>query len=190
MGARVIVVASGETERLALPHLLEHLPCAIEIRIPPRGDLTIPRVDQILRAAYWEARGRGEPPDKAVVLVDADAKDPDATVEEFAPLHSRVGDIPLPIRVVAAKWHLEAWFFADARGLRAWLGKSLGRIRSSPDEMELPKHRLRNLLSEPYTARTAESIAASLSPDAIRQRSPSFAKFEDAVKNGALPAEA
>lgn len=190
MGVRVLVVASGETERLALPYLLAHLPSAVEVRIPPRGDLTIQRADQVIRAAFWEAKGRGQPPDKAVVLVDADAKDPGAKEDDFAPLHSRIGDLPLPVRVVAAKWHLEAWFFADLAGLRAWLGgRSPGRIASSPDEIELPKHRLRNLLSEPYTARTAGSIAASLSSTTIRQRSPSFAKFEDAVRNGAPAVE-
>jgi Domain of unknown function (DUF4276) len=190
MGVRVVVVASGETERLALPHLLAHVPCSIEVRIPPRGDLTIQRADQILRAAWWEAKGRGEPPDKAVVLVDADAKDADVKEDDFAPLLSRIGDLPLPVRIVAAKWHLEAWFFADFAGLRAWLGgKSPGRIETPPDQIELPKHRLRNLLSEPYTARTAGSIASSLSSATIRQRSPSFAKFEDAVRNGAPAAE-
>ena len=93
-----------------------------------------------------------------------------------------------PVRITAAKWHLEAWFFADFRGLRNWLGgKSPGRFISSPDEIETPKHRLRNLLSEPYTARIAEAIASALSPATIRSRSPSFARFEAAVKNGADP---
>ncbi len=84
-----------------------------------------------------------------------------------------------------AKWHLEAWFFADPINLRQWFGgKALGLLEVPADNIESPKHRLRNLLSQPYTARTAEAIAAALSATNIRDCSPSFAKFEDAVRNG------
>lgn len=188
LGARVLIVASGETERRALPRLLVHLPLSVDVRIPPRGDLTVQQAVRILRAAWWEGYGRGEPPDKAVVLVDADARDPTEKEADFDPLHSQLRELDIPIRVTAAKWHLEAWFFADLVGLRQWLGgKSPGRVASPPDEIESPKHRLRNLLSEPYTSRLAEDIASALSPATIRDRSPSFAKFEVAVKNGADP---
>jgi hypothetical protein len=191
MGRDVLVVASGETERRSLPHLLKHLIGAelrklVDVRISPHGRLTVPVAEKIVRAAWWEYQGSQVPIDKVVVLADADVKTLEETLRAFDDLERRLADLPFSVRVAAAKWHLEAWFFADAEGLRAWLGgRSLGRIQGMPDAIPSPKVRLCNLIAETYTSRVAESIASALSPEVIRQASPSFAGFEAAVKNGA-----
>ena len=84
-----------------------------------------------------------------------------------------------------AKWHLEAWFFADDHGLRTFLGKSIGHVdTSAPDEIHNPKLHLKQVLGAPYTAQVAGAIAQCLSPDIVRARSPSFAQFEQAATNG------
>ena len=91
-----------------------------------------------------------------------------------------------------AQQHLEAWYFADATNLRAYLGHAPGHVdTSTPDEIENPKNHLRNVLNDQfYTARISEEIADRLDPPTIAQRSPSFRGFLEAVKNGVLSAEA
>jgi hypothetical protein len=191
MGRDVLIVASGDTERRALPHLTKHLVGAavrslVDVRISPHGVLTSRVAEQIIRAAWWDLHGRGLTFDKAVVLVDADTQPPDEKLREFDDLIDRLASLPLKIKVAVAKWHLEAWFFADSVGLRAWFeGRSLGIVEPLPDAIQWPKQRLRNLLlPESYTPRVAASIASKLSVEAMRESSASFAAFESAVKNG------
>jgi hypothetical protein len=192
MGRDVVVVASGDTERRSLPHLLKHLLGAelsrpVDIRVSPHGLLTMSIAERIVKATWWERQGRGVPTDKVVVLVDADARAPDEKLLEFRELPRRLADLPLTVKVAVAKWHLEAWFFADVEGLRTGLGgRAPGAISEAPDDLPYPKKRLRDLLDTPYTPRIAEQIAAGLSADVVRARSGSFAQFEAAVKNGGL----
>jgi hypothetical protein len=141
--------------------------------------------ERIIKATWWERHGRGAPPDTVVVLIDADAHPPEEKLLEFDDLHRRFAELPLTIKVAVARWHLEAWFFADAENLRVSLGgRSLGTVSWDPDAIPFPKQRLRNLLNVPYTSTMAEQIASTLSPDVVRERSPSFARFEAAVRNG------
>ena len=90
------------------------------------------------------------------------------------------------IQFAYAQWHLEAWYFADIAALRQYLGRAPGDIDpSNPDEIQNPKHHLRNLLGDRiYTAVVSEEIARTLHPQVIAQRSPSFDGFLDAVRNG------
>ena len=85
-----------------------------------------------------------------------------------------------------AQWHLEAWYFADARNLRDYLRRDVGNVDANrPDSIENPKHHLQQVLgARMYTSAVSEEIANSLNPDTIAQRSPSFAGFLSAVRNG------
>ncbi|WP_437586001.1 DUF4276 family protein [Sorangium sp. So ce1000] len=200
MAKRVVVIASGETERLALPHLLRHLGeqgilVDEPIRTPSRNRaITGENACKLLLSAWYEKLSTDRP-DKFVILLDADAKDPQDVVARFeedlkaTPVGHRV---PVPILTVAAKWHLEAWFFACAASLRDYLGRDLGNVDTSqPDEIVNPKRHLIHLLKEGsgdiYTARVSEEIAQRLSVQELL-RSPSFARFESAVRNGPKPA--
>lgn len=185
---QVIVIASGDTERLALPHLLRELidqEISLDIRVSPHGSLTIDRVSRVARAAYWDMKMRGRDPSKFVILLDADAEDREETIRRFEVVAERIQDLQVPTYVSAAKWHLEAWFFADEQSLRSFVGRSLGGVDASrPEAIERPKEHLRNLLDRPYTARVAARIAAVLSPEAVRAKSPSFVDFESKIRNG------
>lgn len=190
MAKQVVVVASGETERRALPHLLRHLSApgiVIEVRMSSNHRaLTVEMTRKIIVAAWYEKQA-STPPDKFVVLLDADAKEPAAVAagHEAELLPRLEKQIPVPVLVVAAKWHLEAWFFADPASLRGYLGRDLGAIdTSSPDAIQNPKLHLKSIYPGIYTARIAEEIARMTEPDVVRPRSPSFAKFEKAVRNG------
>ena len=195
MAKRVVVIASGETERRALPILLSHLRNEgvhlCDVRIPPRNrGLSVRVAEGLAKAAWYE--NPAAPPDKFVVLIDADGKAPDDVLAPFQKLSGRLGgDITASVLNAYAQWHLEAWYFGDASNLRRCLGGSLGSVdASNPDEIRNPKQHLRNLLGgRVYTARVSEEIAGKLNARTIAQRSPSFKGFLEAVTNGSTTAD-
>ena len=80
MGKRVVVVASGETERRSLPHLVSHLRdqdvFVDEVLIPPgNGALNALMAERLIKAA-WYASPSSAPPDKFVIIMDLDKKTP------------------------------------------------------------------------------------------------------------------
>ena len=150
MEKKVIVVASGETERRSLPHLTARLAeegiHVTEVRIPPRHrGLTISVAVQLIDAAWFEYQYT-DPPDKFVILLDVDGKD---SAEVLRPwrrdLRHRLNPrVAAYVQFAYAQWHLEAWFFADARNLRNYLGRDLGNVDASkPDEIQNPKEHLK-----------------------------------------------
>ena len=195
MPKRVLVIASGETERRAIPHLVSPLrddEITVEVSIPPRnGKLTVQMAEKLIKSSLYD----GSSPDKFVVLVDVDGGDAD---QELGPFRNDLpGRLPrqleISVQYAYAKWHLEAWYFGDAEHLRDYLsGKALGNVDTSqPDEIENPKLHLKHLLERAYTARVSEEIAEKLNPRTIAQRSASFRGFLDSVRNGtSLPAAA
>jgi hypothetical protein len=192
MSKRVVVIASGETERRSLPHLVAHLVeeniHVVEVRRPDGNkELNVEMAEKLIKAA-WYAPQENVSPDKFVVLIDADGKDTDQVLAPFRDqLPGRLGaNIAAALQFACAQWHLEAWYFADASGLRTFLGKAPGNVDTSqPDEIPNPKLHLKHLLGERvYTAVVAEEIARSLDGRIIATRSPSFQVFLDAVRNG------
>ena len=190
MTKRVIVIASGETERRAIPHLVAHLQdrgIVIDgVRIPPRQQpLDIGTTEKLVKAARYE--NLPTPPDKFVILVDVDRADPQVATAPFRECISRqLRDIAAPIKIAWAQQHLESWYFADSRNLRNCLGRALGNIDASiPDLIDNPKLHLKNLLgSRVYTARVSEDIARALDAGTAAGRSPSFRGFLDAAIDG------
>ena len=193
MAKRVIIIASGETERRALPYLARHLQdCAVtvgEVRIPPHNRaLDAQMAERLIKAAWYG--NLHAPPDKFVLVIDLDGADPEASLQ---PIRSRLSElsngISADILCAYAQQHLEAWYFADAQNLRKYLGRNLGQVDASkPDDIQNPKLHLKNLLRERiYTARVSEEIAKTLDVSTIAGRSPSFKKFVDTITNGATP---
>lgn len=188
----VVVLASGETERRALPHLVRHLGdrgvVVDSIRIPPRHRvLGVDMVARLIKTVWYEDPSAR--PQKFVVLVDTDFAEPHRVLAPIqAELPARVRDIAAEadILIAYAQQHLEAWYFGDGRGLRACIHRDLGNVDASqPDQIQNPKNHLKNLLAQPvYTASLSEEIASKLNAAAILERSPSFRGFIDAVLNG------
>lgn len=184
MSKRVVVVASGETERRALPPLVEHLASeglhVEDIRIPPsHRSIGLMSAEKVIRSAWFE-RSEEERPDKFVVLVDTDRNPPEDALAPLSSLPERLRDIGVRVCFAYAKPHLEAWFFADAKGLRKYLNRDLGAA-----DPENPKLHLKHLLgSEPYTSRLSGEIASALDAEAIGHGSESFRDFVAALRNG------
>lgn len=194
MGKDVVVIASGETERRSLPHLVAPLQAddiaVVEIRIPPGGKaLNVEMAEKLVKAS-WFARV-ADPPQKFVVLMDTDGKAPDDVLRPFREeLRGRLGSkIDAQLQFACAQWHLEAWYFADISGLRGYLGRDPGSVDTSkPDEIRNPKLHLRQLLGDRvYTAVISEEIARTLNAQTIAGKSPSFRGFIAAIKNGDFP---
>lgn len=186
----VVVLASGETEQRAVPHLVAHLrenDIEVRIRIPARNRaLSVEIAYKLIQASRYDfADG---PPDKYVILVDVNGNPPDQVLAPFKEnLPGRLDDqLNSRIQYAYAQRHLEAWYFTDASNLRGYLGRALGNVDTSqPDDIENPKLHLKHLLGERvYTARISEEIAKSLNAQTIAERSPSFRGFLAAVKNG------
>src|SRR4051812_1680455 len=121
MGKQVVVIASGETERRALPHLLKHLEAdgvkVVAVRIPPGNKaLTVEMAEKLIKSAWYEMVEAM--PDKFVVLADVDGKSPDDVLKPFRDeLAGRLGPrITAALQLACAQWHLEAWYFADDAG--------------------------------------------------------------------------
>ncbi len=189
MTKNVVIVASGDTERRALPHLVSRLTNGginLTVRIPPRHRaLRLDVVEGIIKAAWYESAHN--PPDKFVLLLDVDQAEPDEIMRPLRQeLPKRVGALGSRVLYAYAQQHLESWFFADSANLRDYLGRSLGKVdASNPDSIHNPKQHLRNLLKgRVYTARISEAIAKGLDPRRIAERSPSFRGLVRAVNNG------
>ena len=158
----------------------------VDVRVPPRNLPLKPEMGEKLIKASWFANLH-DPPHKFVVLVDADHADPATLLQPFEDkLPDRLESVRADVLYAYARWHLEAWYFADSEGLRAFLRRDLGSVDpSSPDEIENPKLHLKHLLgSRVYTARVSEEIARRLAPETVAQRSPSFRRFIESVVNG------
>ena len=174
-----------------MPHLLGHLAergiVVDDVRIPPaHRPIDADMAEKLIRSVWFERLDNARP-DKFVVLLDADRKRPDAALAPIrATLPARLGDIHADVQFACAQQHLEAWYFADAKGLARHLGRDLSSVDASqPDAIENPKRHLKHLLgSRPYASLASQAIAAGLNAAAIADRSPSFRGFVTAVENG------
>ena len=190
MGKKVVVIVSGETDRRSIPCLCrDFFEPSFEVRRPPgNAALTPERAKNLIKAAWYEMCGRGNAPDKFVVLVDADNHEPLEAARPFGEMAAQLADVTAPKLVATAVRHLEAWFFGHSEKLREFLGRDLGSIDASqPDAIDNPKLHLTHLLksgSRVYTASVAEQIANQLDPDVIEGRSGSFAGFLRKLENG------
>ena len=197
MTKRVAIIASGETERRALPYLLANLSemdiLISEVRIPPSNGALNPDIATKLIEAIWWSSNPDERPYKIVVLLDIDGKTPTGVLEQFSDrFPQRLNDkIKASVLFTYAQWHLEAWYFGDAKNLQIHLKENfnrddLGNVNlSNPDEIQNPKLHLKNLIHPSlYTARISEQIAKNLNAATIKQMSPSFGNFWDVAANG------
>ncbi len=126
----------------------------------------------------------GAPVDKALVIRDADHKNP---AELIAKMEAKITNrmYSFPRRLVIAVEELEAWFLADEEALSFVTGRKVRRV-TDPEKIWDPKARLRNVLSEAgvvYTAEVARKIAVASRLDILVARCPSFRAFQDAIVN-------
>jgi len=120
--------------------------------------------------------------DKALVVRDADNKDP---AKLLVTMEGKVANrtYPFPIKLLVVVQELEAWLLADEHAVSVVTGKG-APIVQHPEKLYDPKERLKSVLSAAkisYTPEIARKIAASANVDAIESRCPSFKRFREAV---------
>ena len=126
----------------------------------------------------------GLPVDNAIVVRDADHKNPNDLI---ARMENRISgrSYPFPRHLLVIVQELEAWLLADEEALSAATGKPQKRI-PEPEAVNDPKARLEMILSDAgfvYTAEVARKIASAARADVLSVRCPSFKRFNDAVGN-------
>ena len=124
----------------------------------------------------------GSPVDKALVIRDADHKNPR---ELITGMDGRIGNrnFPFPVNLLVIVEELEAWLLADEEAISL-----VTRIRQQPvrdpERLYDPKQTLRRLLSQAgveYTSEIARQLAAAARPNILQTRCPSFGEFQEAV---------
>ena len=125
--------------------------------------------------------------DKALVVRDADRKDPGVLRESMEAKITR-RTYPFSVQLVVIIQELETWLLADSAALsqvtQEYAGRVVSGINEPLEDIVDPKRRLQRLLSDAkvaYTREVARKIAAAIRLESIEARCPSFRTFRQAV---------
>lgn len=179
------LVVEGDFDETALTELVHKCaPSEVRVICRPCGNAI-----QLMKKfpgylEHFRHANDGAPVDKALVIRDADSKNPAGLI---AKMESRIANrvYPFPRKLLVAVQELEAWLLADEKALSTITGRSVPKI-PEPEKISDPKARLRNILSEAriaYTAEVARKVAAAARRDVLATRCPSFRAFQDAIGN-------
>ena len=127
--------------------------------------------------------------DKAIVIRDANGKDPSGLIQQ---MQSKISNrnYPFPVKLVVVFRELETWLLADHEAMSKvagdYSGRTVPRVNESLEEILTPKERLEHLLAQAkvlYTPEVARKIAAATDIERLRYRCPGFGKFQEAVSD-------
>jgi Mor family transcriptional regulator len=131
----------------------------------------------------------GNPVDMAIVIVDADGKDPlevEAKMQEK--IQGRSFPFPLNVRFYAVPQAMDTWLLADASAINAAVqrrgGKPVTKSHDDPEGLPHPKEWLRKLLTDHHAAYTAElcrEIAQTIDLQMLSQKCRRFSAFAELV---------
>jgi hypothetical protein len=181
------VIVEGVFDAAALPELIRKC-CTDDIHIETRvcrfaSQLMRRRLSFLEEFRYVV---QGSPVDKALIIRDADGKNPNALVHRLnVTINTR--SYPFPVISVIIVQELETWLLADSAALSQVTGKSISEITELLETLIAPKQRLQNILSAarvPYTKEVARKIAAVSHLEILEYRCPSFRVFRQALRNG------
>ena len=134
---------------------------------------------------------QGMPVDRALVIRDADMREPQGLLREMeSKIAHRTYEFS-PVRFVVIVRELEAWLLADSEAIStvtsAYSGWVVSEVNESIEAIVDPKARLQRMLSEAkvaYTREVARKIALAANVEHIAYRCPSFRSFVHAIRNG------
>lgn len=123
--------------------------------------------------------------DKAVVIRDANGKDPN---ELMLTMQGRISNrqYPFPVKCVVIVRELETWLLADDRAIsqvtQEYASRTVSPINEHLEDILEPKERLKKLLAGvAYTDEVARKIAAAVDIERLKYRCPGFGSFQEAV---------
>lgn len=131
----------------------------------------------------------GGPVDMAIVIRDADGKDPQEVEERMkSKIEGRHYPFRLGVRFFAVSQAMDAWLLADVNALNAAVqarsGKLIARSHDDPDGLLRPKEWLRKLLADHkvgYTSAVCYDIARALDLEVVAEKCPRFRVFAERV---------
>jgi len=127
---------------------------------------------------------QGHPVDNAIVIRDADHKDPHELISRMeARIIGRI--YPFSRHLLVIVQELEAWLLADEEALASITGRRQRRIET-PEALNDPKARLDKILSDvniAYTSEIARKIATEVRIEVLSAQCPSFRRFQFAITN-------
>ncbi|MCL4558676.1 MAG: DUF4276 family protein [Deltaproteobacteria bacterium] len=130
---------------------------------------------------------RGGPVDKALVIRDADGKDPKKLESE---MNSKITNrnYPFEVKFAFAVQELEAWLLADEKAIsqvtQSRSRKTVPRVNEAIEKIARPKEKLEDILSRAdvrYTDAVAREIAKAADIATLKHRCPKFKEFYQAV---------
>ncbi len=175
-------VVEGNDDETALQELVQK--CKSEVKVIRRKCGNKVKLMQRFPGFLEEFRHvkEGTSIDKALVIRDADNKDPGELINR---MQSKISSrhYPFPVKLLVVVQELEAWLLADESAVSVVTGKKAPKIQN-PEKLSDPKQRLKNVLSDAkisYTDEISRQIAANANVDTIEARCPSFREFRQAV---------
>jgi hypothetical protein len=131
----------------------------------------------------------GNPVDMAIVIVDADGKNPlevEAKMQEK--IRGRDYPFPLDVRFYAVPQAMDTWLLADAKAINAAVqgrgGKCGTKSHDDPEGLPHPKEWFRKLLTDhnaTYTAALCREVAEKTDLRVLSERCPRFRVFAELV---------
>ena len=156
------IIVEGDYDSAVYDAIIRRL-ASPEVHIRPlvcRGKTNLMKEFPVLLRAF-EHEVEGDPVDMAIVIRDADGKNPDEVEAQMrAKIQGRRYPFRLNVRLHAVRHAMDAWLLADVSALNTACerrrGKRVTRSHDSPEDLLDPKTGLRKLLSDHRVAYTAE----------------------------------
>jgi hypothetical protein len=167
--------------RLATPNAhIKPLPCGGKTKL-------MKEFPGLLRA--FEHEVQGNPVDMAIVIRDADGKDPlELEAKMRMKLQGRDYPFPMHVRFYAVPQAIDAWLLADVGAISAAVqvrgGKPVTKSHDDPESLLDPKEWFRKLLTDhkaTYTAELCREIAQNVDLQLLAQRCRRFPVFAELV---------
>ena len=183
------IVVEGPYDEAALEEMIKKcLSNEIEIITRPCGgkNQLMKRFRGFLESFRHEKQG--SPVDKALVICDADNRDPDELIEM---MKSEINDrtYPFEVKFIIIVQELETWLLADeeaiSRVTQTRSGRIVSRVNENLESITQPKEKLEEILFNaniPYTPEVARQIAKESDiSNKVEYRCPRFREFRQAV---------
>jgi hypothetical protein len=147
------------------------------------------RKDLLKHLETLEFAAEGRAVEKALVIRDSGGKDPKIIEEELTrKVQERRWAFSHGVHVCIIRREVETWLLADMAAVSGVAeergGREVAELQGALEEIENPKERLKQLLSEAklqYTEQVCGEIARSLRLDTLSYRCPSFRTFKQRV---------
>lgn len=184
------IIVEGEYDSAVYETLIRRL-ASPEVHIKPlacEGKANVMKKFPGLLSTFKFEIG-GNPVDMAIVIVDADGKDPlEVEAKMRMKIQGRNYPFRLNVRFFAVPQAMDAWLLADVSAINAAVqsrgGKRVTKSHDDPEGLSDPKGWFRKLLTDhkaSYTAELCREIAQKVDLQVLSERCRRFTAFAELV---------